>query len=68
MHIFIGILLVGLIVCAVATCINKSLLVSITIFMAYSLIMSIIWIVLQSAGSGDTEAAVGAGVTPSCFL
>ena len=68
MHIFIGILLVGLIVCAVATCINKSLLVSITIFMAYSLIMSIIWIVLQSPDLAITEAAVGAGVTSILFF
>ena len=39
------------------------LLVAAILFMANSLIMSIIWVILQSPDLAITEAAVGAGVT-----
>ena len=44
MTIFSYILVAFLIVCAVAVCLNKNLLTSIVIFMSYSVIMCIIWI------------------------
>lgn len=47
---------------------SKSLLNSILIFMSYSLIMSIIWILLESPDLAITEAAVGAGVTSILFF
>lgn len=48
MTIFSYILVAFLIVCAVAVCLNKNLLTSIVIFMSYSVIMCIIWILLES--------------------
>lgn len=62
------ILLGFLIVCAVATCLSKNLLTSVVIFMSYSLIMAIIWFLLQSPDLAITEAAVGAGVTSILFF
>ena len=62
------ILLTFLIVCAVSVCLSKNLLTSIVIFMSYSVIMSIIWIILESPDLAITEAAVGAGVTSVLFF
>lgn len=68
MEYFKFILLTFLIVCAIATCYTKNLLTSLIIFMSYSLIMSIIWILLESPDLAITEAAVGAGVTSILFF
>lgn len=68
MTIFTCILLAFLVVCAVAASLSKNLLNTILIFMSYSLIMSIIWILLESPDLAITEAAVGAGVTTVLFL
>ena len=46
-----------------ATCLSKNLLVSLVIYMAYSVIMSIIWALLEAPDLAITEAAVGAGVS-----
>ena len=62
------ILLGFLIVCAIATCLSKNLLTSVVSFMSYSLIMAIIWFLLQSPDLAITEAAVGAGVTSILFF
>ncbi len=61
-------LVLFLIVCAICAGWTKNLLVSIVIFMSYSLIMSIIWIFLQAPDLAITEAAVGAGVTSVLFF
>lgn len=68
MEYFMYILLGFLVICAVAVSFSKSLLNSILIFMSYSLIMSIIWILLESPDLAITEAAVGAGVTSVLFF
>ena len=68
MMTFEYILLFFLIVCAVAVSFTKNLLSSIIIFMSYSLIMSIMWIMLESPDLAITEAAVGAGVTSLLFF
>lgn len=68
MQIFNVILLGFLIVCAISVSFSKNLLNSILIFMSYSLIMSIIWILLESPDLAITEAAVGAGVTSILFF
>ena len=67
-NLFTFIVLGFLLVCAVATCLTRNLLASIVIFMAYSLLMSIMWILLQSPDLAITEAAVGAGVTSVLFF
>lgn len=63
-YILLGILLV----CAISVSFSKNLLNSIIIYMAFSLIMSIIWIILESPDLAITEAAVGAGVTSLLFF
>ena len=68
MLVFQYILLGFLVVCAIAVSFSKHLLNSILIFMSYSLIMSIIWILLESPDLAITEAAVGAGVTSVLFF
>ena len=68
MLVFQYILLGFLVVCAISVSFSKNLLNSILIFMSYSLIMSIIWILLESPDLAITEAAVGAGVTSVLFF
>ena len=68
MNFFTCILLGFLIICAIAVSFNKNLLHSILIFEVYSLVMSVLWIVLESPDLAITEAAVGAGVTSLLFF
>lgn len=68
MNAFQAVLFVLLIVCAISVSFSKNLLNSIIIFMSYSLIMSIIWILLESPDLAITEAAVGAGITSILFF
>ena len=68
MKILEMILLLGLVACAIAVSFSKNLLNSILIFMSYSLMMSVIWILLESPDLAITEAAVGAGVTSLLFF
>ncbi len=67
MEIMEMILLSFLVVCAISVALSKNLLTSIVIFMAYSVIMSIIWMILESPDLAITEAAVGAGVDSVLF-
>lgn len=62
------ILLIFLLVCAVAVSFSKNLLNSILIYMSFSLVMSVLWVCLESPDLGITEAAVGAGVTSVLFF
>ncbi|MDE6904732.1 MAG: DUF4040 domain-containing protein [Lachnospiraceae bacterium] len=68
MSIFNMILLGFLVVCAISVSFSKNLLNSILIYMSYSLVMSLIWILLESPDLAITEAAVGAGVTSVLFF
>ena len=68
MLIFESILLIFLVACAISVSFCRNLLSSILIFMSYSLVMSIIWILLESPDLAITEAAVGAGVTSLLFF
>ena len=61
-------LLAFLIICAIAVSFSGRLLVSVAIYMAFSLIMAIIWLLLESPDLAITEAAVGAGVTSILFF
>ena len=61
---YFELLLLGLLViCGITTCLSKNLLTSLIIFMAYSVIMSVIWALLEAPDLAVTEAAVGAGVS-----
>lgn len=68
MEYFMYLLLFFLVVCALAVSFTKDLLNAVLVFMSYSLIMSIIWILLESPDLAITEAAVGAGVTSILFF
>ena len=63
MEVFEVVLLVLLMICAASACITKNLLASLIIFMAYSVIMSIVWALLEAPDLAITEAAVGAGIS-----
>ena len=62
------ILLILLIVCAVGVNLGKSLLQAVIIFMSYSSIMCILWVLLESPDLAITEAAVGAGISSVLFM
>ncbi len=61
-------LLVGLLICAVGTVLTKNLLSSVVVFMAFSSLMAILWLILESPDLAITEAAVGAGVDTILFV
>ena len=67
-ELFTIILLILLIVCAVSVNVTKDLLQAVVIFMAYSLMMAVVWILMESPDLGITEAAVGAGISGTLFM
>lgn len=66
--VFRLLLLAGLVICAVATALVKKPLRAVVIYMAYSVIMSVVWLLLESPDLAITEAAVGAGITGILFF
>ncbi len=68
MKVFLTVLFCFLIVCAIAVSFSKNLLNSILIYMSFSLIMSMVWMSLESPDLAITEAAVGASVTTLLFF
>ena len=68
MTFFQTMLLVFLVVCAVAVSFTKKIVPAIVIFMSYSIVLSIIWLTLESPDLALTEAAVGAGITSLLFF
>lgn len=68
MTVFQILLLLFLIICAVSVSFSRNILNSILIFMSYSLVMSVLWMCLESPDLAITEAAVGAGVTSILFF
>lgn len=61
-------LLAGLVICAVATALVRKPMRAVIIYMAYSIIMSVVWLLLESPDLAITEAAVGAGITSILFF
>ena len=68
MDLFLTLLLVLIIFNAVMVVCTKNLLAACIIFMAQSLIMVLIWILLQAPDLAITEAAVGTGVSSLLFF
>ena len=64
----IMILLSLIVICAIATIFTKRLLTAVVIYMSFSVIMSIVWTLLQAPDLAITEAAVGAGVTSILYF
>ena len=68
MHIFQILLLLFLVVCAIAVSFTRNLLNAILVYMSFSLVMSVLWVCLESPDLAITEAAVGAGITSLLFF
>lgn len=65
---FALIMLIFLVVCAISVSFTKKVLSAVIIFMSYSIVMSIVWLLLESPDLALTEAAVGAGITSVLFF
>ena len=63
-----AVLLAFVLGCALGAAVLKDVLASVIAFAAYSLGVSIIWLVLQAPDVGLTEASVGAGIMTILFL
>ena len=61
-------LLFSLVVCAICTALSKRVMTALIIFTSYSIIMSIVWLLLRSPDLAITEAVVGAGVDGVLFF
>ena len=61
-------LLLFLIGCAIAVSVTRDLLTSVIIYTCFSMIMCIIWIILESPDLAITEAAVGTGITSLLYF
>ncbi|MBQ9527456.1 MAG: DUF4040 domain-containing protein [Fretibacterium sp.] len=57
-----------LIACAISVFFIKTLLNAVIVFMSYSSIMAVLWILLESPDLAITEAGVGCGVTTVLFI
>jgi len=68
MEYLMAVLLLLLIVCAIAVSSMKQLLPAVIVFMFYSLLMSLVWLILRAPDLAITEAAVGAGITSVLFF
>jgi energy-converting hydrogenase B subunit D len=68
MKLFEYLLLGALIVCAIGANLTRRLLPTVLIYMVFSVVMSVIWLLLQAPDLAITEAAVGAGVDTVIFL
>ena len=62
------ILIIGILSCAIAAPLCKRLLATVIVYMSFSLLMAVLWSLLQSPDLAITEAAVGAGVTSILFF
>ena len=62
------VIIVFLILCALAIGKTKDLIAAVILFSAYSLMMSVLWLVLKTPDVAITEAAIGAGVTSILFF
>lgn len=61
-------LLVFLIFCALAVAKTRDLLGAAIIWAAFSLIVSVLWLLLEAPDVSITEAAIGAGLTTLLFI
>lgn len=62
------ILLVGLLLCAIAAPLCHNLLSMVIVYLAFSVLLAVLWSLLQSPDLAITEAAVGAGISGILFF
>ncbi len=66
---YLEVLLLGfLVICALAATFVRSPMITVITLMAYSVIMSVVWLTLEAPDLAITEAAVGAGVDTVLFF
>lgn len=68
MELLMALFLLILLINAVMVVCTRNLLAACIIFMAQSLIMTLVWILLQSPDLAVTEAAVGSGISSLLFF
>lgn len=68
MIVFECILLGMLIVIAISSLLQKSLLNTVVLCSTFGIVLSVVWMLLQAPDLAITEAAVGAGVTGVLFF
>ena len=57
-----------LVACALAVSLTKDPLAAVLIQLGFSMVMAVIWLILESPDLAVTEAAVGTGVTGVLFF
>lgn len=66
---FVEVLLLGfLVACALTAVLHRSTMITILTYMGFSVVMSVIWMLLQAPDLAITEAAVGAGVSTVLYF
>jgi uncharacterized MnhB-related membrane protein len=68
MTVLENILLVSLVICAAAAPLCKRLLATVIVYLAFSVILAVLWSILQSPDLAITEAAVGTGISGILFF
>lgn len=68
MAFFEILLLVFLVACALTAVLVRSTMITILTYMGFSIVMSVVWLILQAPDLAITEAAVGAGVSTVLFF
>ena len=68
MLIFEYILLIFLVVCSLVVSFTRKVITAVIIFMSFSIVMSLIWVLLEAPDLALTEAAIGAGITSVLFF
>jgi len=61
-------LLTFLIACSLAVSLTRKVISAVIIFMSYSIVMSLVWVLLEAPDLALTEAAIGAGITSVLFF
>ncbi len=68
MAVFELLLLGFLIACALTAVLNRSIVITILTYMGFSIVMSVVWLILQAPDLAITEAAVGAGISSVLYF
>lgn len=68
MAFFEVLLLVFLVACALTAVLVPSTMITILTYMGFSIVMSVVWLILQAPDLAITEAAVGAGVSTVLYF
>ena len=63
-----AILLTYLVIAAAAICLIRRLLAAMIIFTSYSVVISVLWVLLAAPDLAITEAAVGTGISSILFF